>query len=126
MPSFAWSGLSCSVPILQRAAGNISASQPCPTPCPLWVAPSFSLFCIAAILPFLLFIIWHGWHLALGNWERELGASGLSYGLVTLALPVGGVLLTISFLRRLATAGPARLLEADTPANDAAASEEML
>lgn len=126
MPSFAWFGLSCSVPILQRAAGEHIRVTALPDALPAVGRAIISLFCIAAILPFLLFIIWHGWHLALGNWERELGASGLSYGLVTLALPVGGVLLTISFLRRLATAGPARLLEADTPANDAAASEEML
>ncbi|MBE3636778.1 TRAP transporter small permease [Mangrovicoccus algicola] len=88
---------------------------------------ALSLLCAAIILPFLIFMAWHGWHLALGNWQRELGASGLSYGLVTLALPVGAALLAISFLRRLAAAGPSKLLEPDIArVEDATTSEELL
>lgn len=56
---------------------------------------------VVLILPFLGFLAWLGFELAASNWERELGASGLSYGLVTLALPVGAVLLAISLIRRL-------------------------
>ena len=53
------------------------------------------------IVPFLGFVAWQGYGLATGNWARELGSTGLSYGLVTLALPVGAVLLLLSILRRL-------------------------
>lgn len=87
-----------------------------------------SMICVLCILPFLGFVMWHGWHLALGNWQRELGASGLSYGLVTLALPVGAGLLAVSFVRRVLATGPARLLEPDVAHNDddALTSEELL
>ncbi|MDN5785747.1 TRAP transporter small permease [Pseudorhodobacter sp.] len=74
---------------------------------------ALSLFGIALILPFLAFIAWHGWHLALGNWERELGASGLSYGLVTLALPITAVMIAISIVRRLVDTGLAAFFEPD-------------
>ncbi|TYB84522.1 TRAP transporter small permease [Oceaniovalibus sp. ACAM 378] len=74
---------------------------------------ALSLFGIALILPFLAFIAWHGWHLALGNWERELGASGLSYGLVTLALPVCAVLIAMSIIRRLFETKLAQFFEPD-------------
>ncbi len=66
---------------------------------------------LALILPFLVFVAWHGWFLATTNWERELGASGLSYGLVTLALPVGAVLLAISFVRRIVGTGLAEVFD---------------
>lgn len=72
-----------------------------------------ALISFVLILPFLGFVAIEGWKLALGNWERELGASGLSYGLVTLALPVGAVLLAVSFLRRLPQTGLLRLFEPD-------------
>ncbi|MEN3793503.1 TRAP transporter small permease [Fulvimarina sp. MAC3] len=78
---------------------------------PTRIQAVFSLIAVALILMFLGFVAWYGWFLAIDNWERELGASGLPYGLVTLALPVGGVLLAISFLRRLFSAGLAALFD---------------
>tara|TARA_B100000519_G_C14026347_1_gene335843 strand:- start:12 stop:503 length:492 start_codon:yes stop_codon:yes gene_type:complete len=59
------------------------------------------LLCICCMIPFLAYCGWLSWHLAMSNWAREIGASGLSYGWVTLALPVGCGLMTISLLRRL-------------------------
>lgn len=75
------------------------------------VRRTFAAVNLALILPFLGFIAWMGWDLAMGNWERELGASGLSYGLVTLALPVGAALLAITILRRLVGLGLLATLE---------------
>lgn len=73
---------------------------------------------VALILPFLGYLAWLGFELAASNWERELGASGLSYGLVTLALPVGAVLLTVSLLRRLFGQGILGALEPDEDATE--------
>lgn len=78
---------------------------------PLGVKKLLSAVSIILILPFLAFLVYHGWELAIGNWQRELGASGLSYGLVTLALPVGALLCAISFIRRLLGMGLAQLFE---------------
>ncbi|WP_198174068.1 TRAP transporter small permease [Mesorhizobium xinjiangense] len=58
-------------------------------------------FNLVLILAFLVFIAWHGWELVVSNWARTLGASGLSYGFVTLALPVGAFLFAITLMRRL-------------------------
>jgi TRAP-type C4-dicarboxylate transport system permease small subunit len=80
-----------------------------------------ALFHVGLILSFLSFVAWLGLDLALGNWERELGGSGLSYGMVTLALPVGAVLLTVSLLRRLVQQG---LLAALEPADQS--TEDLL
>jgi TRAP-type C4-dicarboxylate transport system permease small subunit len=77
-----------------------------------------SLFSTVLILVFLVWIAWHGFHLAIGNWSRELGGAGLSYGIVTLALPVGAVLLTISTLRRLWNRGWGGVLEPDNHAEE--------
>ncbi|MCF6370352.1 TRAP transporter small permease [Rhizobium halophilum] len=77
-----------------------------------------SLFSTVLILVFLVWIAWHGFHLAIGNWSRELGGAGLSYGIVTLALPVGAVLLTISTLRRLWSRGWGGVLEPDNHAEE--------
>lgn len=63
------------------------------------------LFCVACMLAFLAYAGWLGWHLAMSNWAREMGASGLSYGWVTLAMPVGCLLMAVSLLRRLAAHG---------------------
>ena len=52
----------------------------------------------------------------MSNWERELGASGLSYGLVTLAVPVGAGLLIVSLLRRLLGQGARAVVEPDADA----------
>lgn len=63
------------------------------------------LVCVLAILGFLAYGGWLGVRLAASNWARELGTSGLSYGWVTLALPVGCALMTLSLLRRLWSQG---------------------
>lgn len=68
---------------------------------------------ILLILPFLGFIAWKGYELSMGNWQRPLATSGLSYGLVTLALPVGAVLLAISLLRRWWEGGLLKVFESD-------------
>ena len=65
------------------------------------------------MLAFLAFVAVLGWTLSMGNWQRELGASGLSYGIVTLAVSVGAGLLAISVVRRLVTRGAARAFVAD-------------
>ncbi len=97
------------------------------------VRAALTALSLALILPFLGFVAWHGWFLATNNWERELGASGLSYGLVTLALPVGAVLLILSFTRRLCAEGLAGLFDhlanEDAPSDapsEYAAKEEIL
>lgn len=64
-----------------------------------------SLLSLALMLPFLGFLAYLGWDLAIGNWQRELGGSGLSYGLVTLALPVGAALLALTLVRRVLSLG---------------------
>lgn len=58
------------------------------------------LVCLACMVLFLGYAGWLGWNLAMSNWAREIGASGLSYGWVTLALPVGCALMIVSLLRR--------------------------
>ena len=69
--------------------------------------------CLLSMFPFLGYLAFLGFQLALNNWQRELGASGLSYGLVTLALPVGAVLMSVSLLRRLISVGALQALVAD-------------
>lgn len=73
-------------------------------------------FNLLLMLVFLGFVAWLGVELSVGNWKRTLGASGLSYGLVTLALPAGAVLLAISFLRRFWAKG---LIASYEPAHEA-------
>ncbi|MFV0335586.1 MAG: TRAP transporter small permease [Tropicimonas sp.] len=90
---------------------------------------ALSLLFLALILPFLGFIAWQGWFLAISNWERELGASGLSYGLVTLALPVGAALLALSFIRRFLAVGLKALFDPASgtePTPEDIAGEEAL
>jgi TRAP-type C4-dicarboxylate transport system permease small subunit len=77
-----------------------------------------SVFSTVLILVFLIWLAWHGFHLAVGNWSRELGGSGLSYGVVTLALPVGAVLLIISTLRRIKAYGWGRVFEPEADAEE--------
>jgi len=72
-------------------------------------------FCLICIVPFLGYVVYLGTQLALSNWARELGASGLSYGLVTLALPVGAALMIISVLRRILAHGVLFALEPEAP-----------
>ncbi len=59
------------------------------------------LLCVILILGFLGYCGWLGWKLAMSNWAREMGASGLSYGWVTLAFPVGCALMIVSLVRRI-------------------------
>lgn len=59
------------------------------------------LICVTCILAFLTYCGWLGWNLAMSNWAREMGASGLSYGWVTLAFPVGCALMIVSMIRRI-------------------------
>ncbi len=73
---------------------------------------SMAAFNVLLILAFLGFVAWHGWELVVSNWARTLGASGLSYGLVTLALPVGAVLFAITLVRRLFVLGLEHVYEA--------------
>lgn len=74
---------------------------------------AIAALCVLLILPFLGFLVWKGFELVGSNWQRPLATSGLSYGLVTLALPVGAILLTISLLRRLWMRGLEKVFEAD-------------
>lgn len=86
------------------------------------LAPRFRLILIwvslICIVPFLGYIVYLGTQLALSNWARELGASGLSYGLVTLALPVGAALMIISVFRRIFAHGVLFALEPEVPAQE--------
>ncbi|MDN3711309.1 TRAP transporter small permease [Paracoccus cavernae] len=72
------------------------------------------LVCIVLILGFLGYCGWLGWKLAMSNWAREMGASGLSYGWVTLAFPVGCALMIISLIRRIAGLGLLHSIEPET------------
>jgi TRAP-type C4-dicarboxylate transport system permease small subunit len=72
------------------------------------------LVCVACILAFLSYCGWLGWNLAMSNWAREMGASGLSYGWVTLALPVGCVLMIISLIRRIVLRGMLYAIEPES------------
>ncbi len=72
------------------------------------------LVCVVCILGFLGYCGWLGWKLAMSNWAREMGASGLSYGWVTLAFPVGCALMIVSMVRRLATHGLLYAIEPET------------
>lgn len=83
---------------------------------PLQLRRAVAAFNLLLMLVFLGFVAWLGIQLSAGNWQRTLGASGLSYGLVTLALPVGATLLAISLLRRLWSNG---LIAAYEPAYEA-------
>lgn len=69
--------------------------------------------CIAMMMLFLLLLIWYGFPLAISNWQRPMGVAGLSYGYITLALPVGAVLMLISLLRRIFVNGVIGSLVAD-------------
>lgn len=70
-------------------------------------------FCVLLMLGFLVLLAWYGFPLALSNWQRPMGVAGLSYGYVTLALPVGAVLMVISLLRRIVAKGVVQSLVLD-------------
>ncbi|MBZ0330700.1 TRAP transporter small permease [Halomonas sp. ANAO-440] len=70
-------------------------------------------FCLFLMLGFLALLVWYGFPLALNNWQRPMGVAGLSYGYITLALPVGAVLMIISLVRRIALKGIVESLAPD-------------
>lgn len=61
--------------------------------------------CLMLMLGFLALLAWYGFPLAFSNWQRPMGVAGLSYGYITLALPVGATLMIVSLLRRIAAKG---------------------
>ncbi|PMR72502.1 TRAP transporter small permease [Billgrantia endophytica] len=61
--------------------------------------------CLVLMLGFLFLLAWYGFPLALSNWQRPMGVAGLSYGYITLALPVGAMLMIVSLTRRIAAKG---------------------
>ncbi|MCG7599174.1 TRAP transporter small permease [Halomonas sp. McH1-25] len=68
---------------------------------------------LAMMLAFLAMLVWYGLPLALSNWQRPMGFAGLSYGYVTLALPVGAALMFISLIRRIVDKGIVHSLDPD-------------
>ncbi|MGP9497430.1 TRAP transporter small permease [Halomonas sp. 86] len=69
--------------------------------------------CLGMMLLFLVLLAWYGFILATSNWQRPMGVAGLSYGYITLALPVGAVLMIITLLRRITSIGIIASLVAD-------------
>lgn len=63
------------------------------------------LFCVLCMLALLGYLGWLGARLAASNWARPMGVSGLSYGWVTVALPVGCALMSLSLIRRVVSHG---------------------
>ncbi|WP_010629516.1 TRAP transporter small permease [Halomonas sp. KM-1] len=70
--------------------------------------------CLVLMLSFLALLVRYGFPLALSNWQRPMGVAGLSYGYITLALPVGASLMIVSLLRRVAAKGIVMSLAPDT------------
>jgi TRAP-type C4-dicarboxylate transport system permease small subunit len=50
----------------------------------------------AIIIVFLLLLAREGYGLAMQNWQRQFGDSGLSYAWVTMAVPVGCLMLVVA------------------------------
>lgn len=69
--------------------------------------------CLLLMLLFLAMLAWYGFPLAFSNWQRPMGVAGLSYGYITLALPVGAVMMFVSLIRRIVDKGIVDSLEAD-------------
>ncbi|KHJ51906.1 MULTISPECIES: TRAP transporter small permease [Halomonadaceae] len=69
--------------------------------------------CVSLMALFLVLLIWYGFPLAISNWQRPMGVAGLSYGYITLALPVGAALMLISLVRRVVSHGVVGCLIAD-------------
>ncbi|MGP9468341.1 TRAP transporter small permease [Halomonas sp. TP35] len=69
--------------------------------------------CLGMMLLFLVLLAWYGFILATSNWQRPMGVAGLSYGYITLALPIGAVLMIITLLRRITAIGIIASLVAD-------------
>lgn len=67
-----------------------------------WLVTSL---CLAMMALFLVLLIWYGFALATSNWQRPMGVAGLSYGYITLALPVGASLMLLTLMRRVVANG---------------------
>lgn len=65
------------------------------------------------MLAFLAALVYYSYPLAMSNWQRPLGIWGLSYGYVTLALPVGAGMMFMSLLYRTWRRGLSGSLEPD-------------
>ncbi|WP_348814555.1 TRAP transporter small permease subunit [Halomonas sp. H10-59] len=76
-----------------------------------WLA---NLVTVGLMIVFLACLARYGFSLAFSNWQRPLGFAGISYGYVTLALPVGAVMMIVSLVRRLAAVGIVQALEPDS------------
>lgn len=53
------------------------------------------------VLGFLLILTYEGYKLTMLNIEREFGDSGISYAFVTVAVPIGSIMLAIALLYNL-------------------------
>ncbi len=80
---------------------------------PVMMQRGVTVTCLLLMLSFLGLLAWHGFPLAISNWQRPMGVAGLSYGYVTLALPVGAVLMFISLIRRVLDKGILKSLDPD-------------
>jgi TRAP-type C4-dicarboxylate transport system permease small subunit len=65
----------------------------------LWLEYAVS----AVILVFLALLTVEGYGLANQNWQRQFGDSGISYAWVTMAVPVGSVMIGIALIRNMWT-----------------------
>ena len=57
---------------------------------------SVQLLVFVIMIVSMLMLVWYGFHLALGNWNRILNSLPISYGWVTLSLPVSCILMTFT------------------------------
>lgn len=80
---------------------------------PPWMLRGVIVVCLLLMFAFLGLLIRYGFPLAFSNWQRPLGVGDLSYGYVTLALPAGATLMTLSLLRRLWRQGVMRVFSPD-------------
>jgi TRAP-type C4-dicarboxylate transport system permease small subunit len=72
-----------------------------PDALPVPARKALHLVCVLGMMGLLGYCAVLGWGLAMSNWARPMGTSGLSYGWVTVAFPVGCALMTVSLIRRL-------------------------
>lgn len=49
---------------------------------PLTLQRLMTGLCLVLMLGFLVLLVWHGFPLALSNWQRPMGVAGLSYGYI--------------------------------------------
>lgn len=81
----------------------------------------------AVFVIFLLLLAVEGYKLTMLNWQRQFGDSGLPYALVTIAVPAGSIMLSLSILAntlsawRERAAGRTLIFTRTTDAGDGAA-----